>query len=197
MKKAFTLVEILFVLVIIGLLSAIVLSIYTSTRSRSNETVCVSNLRQIGLGIKMYENDYGDLPRKFETLYPVYVSDKRVFRCPQWEARISTASPDKQKHANLLTRYTYEPEDAQFWQHLPREAGDPASLHLGWQAFYDKRGERLPLVVCQFHDPLLDADVPIGPDGKLQMTRMVLRLDGSVEKATAHQKGKGVTWSDL
>lgn len=198
MRKAFTLVELLFVCVIVGLLSAIVFSVFSSTRTKSNETVCLSNLRQIGLGIKMYESDYGDIPHEFKTLYPTYVSSKQMFRCPQWEAYLSTLSDDKQKkYSSVLTMYTYEPEEAHFWSTLPREAGDPDSLRWTWQTLYQKRGERLPLVLCHFHDPLANADVPFGPDGRLQMTRMVLRLDGSVEKATAHQIGKGVSWSDL
>ena len=146
----------------------------------------------------MYESDYGDIPHEFKTLYPTYVSNKQVFRCPQWEAYLSTLSNDKQeKYVSVLTMYTYEPEEAHFWSTLPREAGDPDSLRWTWQKFYQKRGERLPIVLCHFHDPLADADVPFGPDGRLQMTRMVLRLDGSVEKATAHQVGKGISWSDL
>ena len=199
MKKAFTLLELLCVCVIIGLLSAIVFSVFSSTRTKSHEAVCLSNLRQIGLGVKMYESDYGDIPHEFKTLYPTYVSNKQVYSVARNGKHICLRclTISRRKYVSVLTMYTYEPEEAHFWSTLPREAGDPDSLRWTWQKFYQKRGERLPIVLCHFHDPLADADVPFGPDGRLQMTRMVLRLDGSVEKATAHQVGKGISWSDL
>ena len=145
----------------------------------------------------MYETDRGDLPREFETIYPTYISDKRTLLCPEWSAYITTLPAEKQKkYEAYLTRYTYIPEEVQFWQQLPHEAGDPESLNWGWETLYAKGGEHLALVVCQYHDPLLDSGSAIGPNGDILRTRLVLRVDGSVQKSTAHKRGS-LSWLDL
>ena len=59
-KSAFTLVELLVVVAIIALLTAILLPVFFSVRGKARQTVCVSNLRQIGLAISLYSQDYDD-----------------------------------------------------------------------------------------------------------------------------------------
>ncbi len=61
--NAFTLIEILVVIVIIGLLTALLLPVFAVARRKVNETVCLSNLRQIGQALLMYQQDYnGRMP---------------------------------------------------------------------------------------------------------------------------------------
>lgn len=63
--KAFTLVELLVVLAIIGLLAAMLLPALAVARQKSLSTQCSGNLRQWGLAYQMYANDYDDyLPRR-------------------------------------------------------------------------------------------------------------------------------------
>lgn len=59
--QAFTLIELLTVIAIIGILSAILIPVVASVRDQARSSVCKSNLRQIGLAIQMYANDHGDL----------------------------------------------------------------------------------------------------------------------------------------
>ncbi len=51
----------LVVIAIISVLAAVLLPVFFSVRGKARQTVCVSNLRQIGLAIGMYSQDYDDL----------------------------------------------------------------------------------------------------------------------------------------
>ena len=46
---------------IIALLAAILLPVFFSVRGKARQTVCTSNLRQIGLAISLYAEDYDEL----------------------------------------------------------------------------------------------------------------------------------------
>ena len=60
-STAFTLIELLVVIAIISILAAIILPVFFSVRGKARQTVCVSNLRQIGMAISLYAQDADDL----------------------------------------------------------------------------------------------------------------------------------------
>lgn len=64
MRRAFTLIELLVVIAIIGVLLGLLLPSLEHVRHQAYISDCASNLRQIGQGIWMYENDNaGAFPR--------------------------------------------------------------------------------------------------------------------------------------
>lgn len=59
-RAAFTLIELLVVITIIAILAAILFPVFARARENARRASCQSNLKQIGLGILMYVQDYDE-----------------------------------------------------------------------------------------------------------------------------------------
>ena len=57
---AFTLIELLVVIAIIGILAALLFPVLSRTKKKTNEVLCLNNLKQLGLGMNMYVHDNND-----------------------------------------------------------------------------------------------------------------------------------------
>jgi prepilin-type N-terminal cleavage/methylation domain-containing protein len=60
-RVGFTLIELLVVIAIIAILAAILFPVFAQARAKARQATCSSNLRQIGVGILMYAQDYDEL----------------------------------------------------------------------------------------------------------------------------------------
>lgn len=60
-RKAFTLIELLVVIAIIAILAAILFPVFAQAKEAAKKTQCLSNSKQLCLGILMYQNDYDDV----------------------------------------------------------------------------------------------------------------------------------------
>jgi prepilin-type N-terminal cleavage/methylation domain-containing protein len=95
-RPGFTLTELLVVLAILGALAAFAIPAGRAVQARSRTAGCLSNLRQIGVGLEAYLQDNNQiLPdiaagRKskaedvpvLETALASYLPDSKVFHCP-------------------------------------------------------------------------------------------------------------------
>lgn len=59
-RRAFTLIELLVVIAIISILAAILFPVFAQARSKARQASCMSNLRQLGLGLTQYTQDYDE-----------------------------------------------------------------------------------------------------------------------------------------
>src|ERR1017187_7735523 len=67
-EGAFTLVEMLVVIAIIGILAALLLPVLGQAKARAKRIECVSNLREIGLACHLFANDHnGNFPVEVST----------------------------------------------------------------------------------------------------------------------------------
>jgi prepilin-type N-terminal cleavage/methylation domain-containing protein len=72
-EPGFTLIELLVVIAIIGILAALLLPTLAGARRQAYKTVCMSNLKQWGVGLSMYAGDNNDyFPDNRDAEGPVY-----------------------------------------------------------------------------------------------------------------------------
>ena len=96
-RRGFTLIELLVVIAIIAILAAILFPVFARAREKARQASCESNLKQLGLGVMMYAQDYDErLPNQatkcwgapllaqipFYVRVNPYIKNWQVWACP-------------------------------------------------------------------------------------------------------------------
>lgn len=122
-RRAFTLVELLVVLAIIGLLAALLFPAFARAREKARSTTCLSNLRQLGLAVFQYAGDedsrfpYAGDPEDMNTDFWLFAHGGKYW--PQVQKMQSA----NQSLPVVLSSYV---KDARLWQ-CPSDTGFDAA----------------------------------------------------------------------
>jgi prepilin-type processing-associated H-X9-DG protein/prepilin-type N-terminal cleavage/methylation domain-containing protein len=115
-RPAFTLVEILVVIAIIGVLVALLLPAIAAARAAAQSSQCQNNLRQLGLAVIQYRDQNGAYPQ-YRAEYPPITNAYGVQR-PRWQWILApqlggwAQNPDSIRAAGIGDpTYTYVPLD--------------------------------------------------------------------------------------
>src|SRR5690606_24179568 len=95
-RRAFTLIELLVVIAIISILASILFPVFARARENARRASCMSNMKQIALGVMQYTQDHDEMMPKlyqriggdttklvwWEDLVQPYVKSYQLFICP-------------------------------------------------------------------------------------------------------------------
>jgi prepilin-type N-terminal cleavage/methylation domain-containing protein len=85
-RPGFTLIELLVVIAIIAILAAILFPVFAQAREKARQATCLSNLKQLSLGILMYVQDYDErFPPPAGLIYTSPEGKSNCMECNGWE----------------------------------------------------------------------------------------------------------------
>jgi prepilin-type N-terminal cleavage/methylation domain-containing protein len=158
-RRGFTLIELLVVIAIIAILAAILFPVFASAKESAKRIVCLSNARQIGLAVMMYNGDSDDTMPIFyaynsdptiyspavhhgtEVLLLPYSKDKMIFKSP-----LDNGSPYLQYDTGSMARGA-----STYW------AAYGSSYRFGHCMFTTAQNESSQNNSFQIYDPIVQA----------------------------------------
>lgn len=140
MKKGFTLIELMIVIVILGVLTVTALTNFRSVQIKSRDARRKNNLRQIATALEYYYNDYGSYPP--DTSNKIYGCGTTGLLVCDW------GSPFQTVLASGLPKTIY----------MPKLPGDPSS---GRYYYYDRIGTSSYKLYAMLENSADSENVPV------------------------------------
>ena len=208
LRSAFTLVELLVVIAIIAILAAILFPVFARARENARRSSCQSNMKQIGLGILQYAQDYdetfptgsSDVPamiaagqESWDSLIAPYLGQKVALQYNEGAGQILQCPSDGRRRIYGTTARTYSLASGPYTYYGvgqsdggfvgPYEAFGPASDYK-----YYRRGRRL----AEFSDTagtLMAVENPANTDnsGSYNNNNMLAKSQSSLCGSPADQ----------
>ena len=190
-RRAFTLIELLVVIAIIGVLAALLYPALVNARKKSRDAVCMSNLRQCGVALRLYMNDYAtevppsdqmahELLKKMPTCCPNDTEWTKgctqTFGKPLIGSYAYTRSvPDVEKLPENLLNEFYSPEHNVIWM---ADLFHPLTeFPLPYYAERENRNEYIVRVKSD-RTRMPDSFLRLWSDGHVDVNKMFVRHRG-------------------
>jgi prepilin-type N-terminal cleavage/methylation domain-containing protein len=179
-RPAFTLIEIIICIAIVGLVSAIIFAAFGPAKSKARESICIEHLRQISLALSMYRQDYDGMDiasgekacvamglpctNPQSQLMP-YTKNKDIWFCPDFHGFY----PDYDTSGNWGSHYGIRIRS--------HEADEDIPDYAKFSKCIEKQNEHTPIVIDENHNrPFNLMKEPRWITKKI----LILRLSGQV-----------------
>ncbi|MDX1932464.1 MAG: type II secretion system protein [Capsulimonadales bacterium] len=114
--NGFTLIELLVVIAIVAILASILVPVFSQSREKARQTSCASNLRQMGMALLMYSQDYDETFPNAQWIGPAafppnwyFGPSSRDLLAPYTKNQGIFVCPSDTELANMLVRTTGQP----------------------------------------------------------------------------------------
>jgi prepilin-type N-terminal cleavage/methylation domain-containing protein len=156
-QRAFTLIELLVVIAIIAILAAILFPVFAQARNQARKSTCLSNMKQYGLAVLMYTQDYDEtFPSAIINWWCAGTCSTDV-RDPATGFRYTSVNPSPSWRNVYTANFPYD-DARQLRRGYCRNVGDggygTAALYPAWYDVCYPYVKNNRMITCPMHEGL-------------------------------------------